>query len=402
VGAIGGGLAVLLLASMLATATAAGSSADPIADKTAQAAALAQKIDAQGRQIEVLAEQYDGARLHADQVSHQLVGANDALRQAQRQASLARASLGRQAVGAYVNGGYLAAPKDPPLNGHVDLVVQQVYFGLATTNEADALGQMRLAERNLIERRAALQVTERDSHAALDALAARQVAVVAATAADKATLSQVQGELVQLVAEQQARLEAQRIAQEKAALAAQLARAQAEARAQAAAAAAAAQAQAQARAAAAAAQERARAAASANAAAASTRAGQSAAPSAQPAPPGGSGGLIALGFARAQLGKPYEWGATGPATFDCSGLTMQAWGAAGVVLPHFAAAQYAAVAHVAVADLQPGDLVFFGSDIHHVGIYAGGGQMIDAPFTGTVVRYDSIFWGDLLGGGRPG
>jgi peptidoglycan DL-endopeptidase CwlO len=52
--------------------------------------------------------------------------------------------------------------------------------------------------------------------------------------------------------------------------------------------------------------------------------------------------------------------------------------------------------------LQLGDLVFFGSDIHHVGIYAGNGQMIDAPYTGVQVRYDSIFWGDLIGAGRPG
>jgi peptidoglycan DL-endopeptidase CwlO len=112
--------------------------------------------------------------------------------------------------------------------------------------------------------------------------------------------------------------------------------------------------------------------------------------------------MKALSFAVAQLGKWYEWGASGPDTYDCSGLTMRAWEFAGVSLPHFAAAQYAQVAHVAVADLQPGDLVFFGSDIHHVGIYAGNGQMIDAPYTGVQIRYDSIFWGDLIGAGRPG
>jgi cell wall-associated NlpC family hydrolase len=81
---------------------------------------------------------------------------------------------------------------------------------------------------------------------------------------------------------------------------------------------------------------------------------------------------------------------------------MRAWQAAGVDLPHFAAAQYAGIAHVSLTALQPGDLVFFGSDIHHVGIYAGAGMMVNAPYTGTVVRYDSIYSGDLIGAGRPG
>jgi septal ring factor EnvC (AmiA/AmiB activator) len=244
---VGGGLALVLITSILGTAaTATTSSADPIADKRAEAAALARTIDEQGRQIQVLAEQYDGARLHADQVSQQLVAAAAKLSGAQQQLTAARTALGQQAVGAYVHGGYLAPPKTAPLNGHVDLVVQQAYFGLATSNEADALDRMRTSEHNLTEQRIALQTTQRDSRDAVAALSARQAAVQRAAAADKATLSQVQGELAQLVAQQQAQLEAQRIAQEKAAIAAQLARAQAQARAQAAAAAAAAQAQAQA------------------------------------------------------------------------------------------------------------------------------------------------------------
>jgi cell wall-associated NlpC family hydrolase len=421
---IGGGIAVVLLASILGTTAAAtSSSADPIASKKAEAAALARKIDAQGLEIQVLAEQYDGARLHADQVNQQLATAAANLSLAQQQATKARTSLGQQAVTAYLHGGYLSPPKSAPLSGHLDLVVQQAYFGLATNNEADALDQMRVAERHLTEEQAILQVAQKDSRNAVATLAARQKAVEDAAAADKATLAQVQGELVQLVAQQQAQLAAQRIAQEKAALAAQLARAQAQALAQArAAAAAAAVAAAQAQAeAAAAAQARARAQAAARARQAivpvapplrivplvALPAGRPGpppvpAPRPPPVPPGSSAGMIALSFARAQLGKPYQWGAAGPDSYDCSGLTMRAWQAAGVSLPHFAAAQYAAVAHIVTADLQPGDLVFFGTDIHHVGIYAGGGQMIDAPFTGAVVRYDSIFWGDLLGGGRPG
>jgi cell wall-associated NlpC family hydrolase len=81
---------------------------------------------------------------------------------------------------------------------------------------------------------------------------------------------------------------------------------------------------------------------------------------------------------------------------------MYAWASGGRSLPHSASAQYQMLPHVAIANLQPGDLVFFGSDLHHVGIYVGGGQMIEAPHTGANVRYASIYSRtDLVGAGRP-
>jgi cell wall-associated NlpC family hydrolase len=111
---------------------------------------------------------------------------------------------------------------------------------------------------------------------------------------------------------------------------------------------------------------------------------------------------VAVRFAYAQLGKPYVYGASGPNSYDCSGLTMSAWAAAGVSLSHNAAAQQSETRSVSYADLQPGDLVFFGSPAHHVGIYIGGGQMIAAPHTGDVVKIQSIAsHGGFSGGGRP-
>ena len=109
----------------------------------------------------------------------------------------------------------------------------------------------------------------------------------------------------------------------------------------------------------------------------------------------------ALSIARAQIGKPYKWGAAGPNSFDCSGLTMYAWGKVGVQLVHFAASQYEMLPKVRRTELQPGDLVFFGSPIHHEGIYEGGGIMIDAPQTGENVRRDSIYRPDYAGASRP-
>jgi peptidoglycan DL-endopeptidase CwlO len=120
-----------------------------------------------------------------------------------------------------------------------------------------------------------------------------------------------------------------------------------------------------------------------------------------PIPPPVSTTPIALTWAFAELGKPYQWGATGPNSFDCSGLTQFVWRAAGVSIPRVAADQDAWTIPVPLSQLLPGDLVFFGeTDIHHVGIYIGDGLMINAPHTGTVVQVSSIWWSDLAGFGR--
>ncbi|MFJ3137546.1 NlpC/P60 family protein [Streptomyces sp. NPDC086843] len=100
----------------------------------------------------------------------------------------------------------------------------------------------------------------------------------------------------------------------------------------------------------------------------------------------------ALAFARAQIGKPYVWGATGPGSYDCSGLTQAAWKAAGVSLPRTTYDQVNAGTTVPVSQAQPGDLVFFYDDVTHVGLYIGNGMMIHAPKPGTYVREESIYY----------
>jgi cell wall-associated NlpC family hydrolase len=119
-------------------------------------------------------------------------------------------------------------------------------------------------------------------------------------------------------------------------------------------------------------------------------------------------GDIAADWALSQLGKPYLWGGAGPESYDCSGLTMQAWAHAGVSLLHWTGYQWEEGPHVALDDLQRGDLLFFAtntadpSTIHHVGIYIGNGMMVDAPYTGAFVRIDSMYApGGLIGAVRP-
>ncbi|WP_225438173.1 C40 family peptidase [Candidatus Frankia nodulisporulans] len=119
------------------------------------------------------------------------------------------------------------------------------------------------------------------------------------------------------------------------------------------------------------------------------------------APLGSGGAAVAVQEAYAQLGKPYVWGADGPGTFDCSGLSQWVWRKAGVSLSHYTGSQWNEGKRVGRAELVPGDLVFFNEDLDHVGIYVGGDQMIDAPHTGAVVRVEPI-WPSFQGGVRPG
>jgi cell wall-associated NlpC family hydrolase len=123
-------------------------------------------------------------------------------------------------------------------------------------------------------------------------------------------------------------------------------------------------------------------------------------PAPLPTPPPVSSGTAsdALAFARGQLGDPYVWGAAGPNSWDCSGLTMGAWANAGVALPHYSVAQYYSTTPVSYSGLRPGDLIFWSSDaadpdtIFHVGLYIGSGMMIHAPRTGRDVEVQDVWY----------
>jgi cell wall-associated NlpC family hydrolase len=101
-----------------------------------------------------------------------------------------------------------------------------------------------------------------------------------------------------------------------------------------------------------------------------------------------------------RLGTPYVWGATGPDSFDCSGLVQWAWSQAGIHVPRVASDQQVWATPVPISQLMPGDLVFFGSPAHHVGMYVGNGKMINAPKAGSSVSVVPLWWHDLTGFGR--
>lgn len=106
----------------------------------------------------------------------------------------------------------------------------------------------------------------------------------------------------------------------------------------------------------------------------------------------------AISFALGELGKPYVWGGTGPSVYDCSGLMLRAFQAAGINLPRVSREQYYAGGHVSAKQAQPGDLLFYATDpndpstIHHVMLYMGNGQMVEAPYSGEQVRVQPVSW----------
>jgi cell wall-associated NlpC family hydrolase len=112
-------------------------------------------------------------------------------------------------------------------------------------------------------------------------------------------------------------------------------------------------------------------------------------------------GEKAVKFATAQIGKPYEWGAEGPATFDCSGLTSQAWASAGSTIPRTSQEQWRQLPRVAVEDMRPGDLIIYFDDATHVGMYIGDGTMVHAPRPGRTVTTAGAGSLPILGVVRP-
>jgi cell wall-associated NlpC family hydrolase len=119
--------------------------------------------------------------------------------------------------------------------------------------------------------------------------------------------------------------------------------------------------------------------------------------------------IAAINAARTQVGKPYVYGGSGPDTWDCSGLTQWAFRQAGVVMPRTAADQYLAIpTKVGLGELRPGDLLFWATDlsdpstIHHVALYLGGGLMLAAPHTGTVVQVQQVYLDGYIGAARIG
>jgi cell wall-associated NlpC family hydrolase len=366
----------LAAAMLLPQLGAVPASADPVADARAKARRLAAELDRLGERLSVLDEAYNNARLRLDAAQARVATAQARAQATQHRYDTAVQKARQRAVAAYVDGGSLGtAVLLPAARDARDLSVRREYLRAAAGDDRAAIDELKAAREDLAVERAGLDKQIAAARAAAASVKASRDRAASAVSQQRRLLAQAQGELAQQVAAEQTRRAAEAAAQARAAITARQAR---------------------------------EAAAGATRTASPGRASRSRdvpGPSdadVGPPPPASSGADAAVAFARRQVGKSYQWGGDGPDAYDCSGLTMMSWRAGGVSLPHSSSAQYSATTRVPMSALEPGDLLFYGSPIHHVGIYVGGGTMVEAPHEGVPVRYASIYRSDLVGAGRPG
>jgi cell wall-associated NlpC family hydrolase len=345
---------VVVSASLAPTASAAPGS---LASAKKRAAALSAQIDAQGERLSIADEQYNEASYRRNQLDAGVKQARTAAAAAEKRWAALRRRLDQHVKTLYMHPG---APFAAWLNMRslTEDGRARVLSDSVLTSDSTLVSQTDRARHDVLAKAHQLSNLRADAQRNLEAMAAERGRVASALGGQRALLANVKGDIAKLIDADRRRqlVEAQR-----------------------------------------------QAAAPQPVATISKPGGTTTTTEEKlPPPPAPSAGAAtALDVARAQIGKPYQWAAAGPDKFDCSGLTMYAWGKAGVQLPHSAAAQYDMLPKVSRGSLAPGDLVFFGSPIHHVGIYEGGGIMIDAPQTGENVRRDSIDRADYAGAARP-
>ena len=375
-------------------------SADAIAAKRRQAARLADAIDALGEQESILDEDFNSATIELARLRHEVARAKAAVRSSEGKLSRTQERARARALRAYTDPtGSLSITTGAEDLGQAEH--RRVLRSIASGEDASVLEDMRADRQDVSTRQKAVLRAQAAEGRVSKGLAAKRTETAALLRREQKLLDQTKGELGALIAAEEKR----RAAAEAARAKAELVRRQA---------------------AALAAYEKAAAKAARDAASQSARdklrrgaqpfdprksaarAGAAAAAGSDPLalpdvgnePPVTPGAATAIAFARTQLGKPYQWGAAGPNAYDCSGLLLQAWRSAGRSLPHSSRALYAMTSHIPVSAVRPGDLVFYGQPIHHVGMYVGNGEMIESPRTGLTVRISSIFHRNLVGVGR--
>jgi peptidoglycan DL-endopeptidase CwlO len=342
-------LCTLLLAAV--TATTAGAHSTPqIRAERAHARGVMAEINKIGANLESVIQSYDGAKLELQKVEATLSANTFKLHVARANFHAAQKRLMARIYTLYVYGkpstlDVLAGAKS------ISALIDRAESAQAVSNQDGELGKQAVHFERLVQKRQnELRVLKLKRVATVKRLAAEKHTIEAALAHQKRLLASVKSSLHTLEVQE---------AQHEAAL-----RAAAEARL--------------------------RRLAEERAAAAKQGTGLIGSPVTVPIPIGtGAGHPQAAQIALRYLGVPYVWGGSSPGGFDCSGLVMYVYAQLGISLPHYTVAQWDATLPISSSQMQPGDLVFF-NGLGHVGIYIGGGQFVDAPHTGSVVRIDSL------------
>jgi len=360
------------------TALAHATPQSDLASEQQKAADLEAQIEANGNRVSQLDEQYTSAQLAIENATAQIAADQQALDAKQKQTEAVRGQLASRSAELYMGAGNPAPLATLDVGNARELGSRTAYASAAADQDRQLLDAVKVAVEQLGIQQKSLEAAKAAAVKQRDELDKARQEITQASEQQQALLGQVNGHIKTLVNQIQAEKAAEQEAQARASME-RLARQQAAAQ---------------------------QAATTSDSNSGGSSSGGSTPPPTDlgsdpnlPAP--SSQAQVAVDTAKAQLGKPYVYAGSGPDTFDCSGLTMYAWAAAGVSLSHNAEAQFNSLPHVSQSDLQPGDLVFFGAPIHHVGMYVGGGTMIEAPYTGVDVRYHTIYRSDYAGAARP-
>ncbi len=331
-------------------AAPATTQAATIGSLQAQANQLQQQISTTTAEIGALGQRYDQAQGQLQAIENQITATQNKIAADEHSVAIDKVHLRSAAIDAYVTSG-TNTQSNPLFSGNQNtFAAQQEYGDVATGNLDVAVANLHTAEVALNSQKAVLQTERGSAQAAVNAAQAARQQANALQAQLDSELSQVKGQIG--VLEQQA------------------------------------------------------AAAAAARAAQPSPAVLASSANLPPLPPAG-GAATAVAAAESQVGVPYVWGGTSPrgtpgdpsGGFDCSGLVMWAWAQAGVSLPHFSGAQFADTAPVSVSNMQPGDILFYGpGGSDHEAMYIGGGEMVEAPYTGADVHITPIRLGSGFAG----
>ena len=383
---------LLLTGLLLVAGLAAPASADPIADKNAEAVKLAKRIEELRVWAEQLTEQYNKATFDLGQLEVELAYSQAQVTAKDEESSALVSQATQAAIQAYLYGGAAGGPLQviEQVNGS-DNAPREAYLSTMLGDLSDIADQVKAVRQDANIRQKKLDEQQARKASLIKSTESKRIEASKAIEKSQALLATAKGDLAELVRKEEERRAREVEAAAKRAAEARIARERAAAAASAASAASAA----------AAAASAARRAPTGGVAPARQAPVDDAPSFNYPAPSAGAARAVAA--AKSQIGVPYIWATSNPGvSFDCSGLTMWAWAQAGVSMGHYTGAQYNQFSKVPYEAMQPGDLVFFGSDLHHMGIFIGGGMMIDAPHTGAWVRYASVYGSDFAGAVRPG